>query len=73
MLGTWQPAVVIGTVRAGHVLARYRRLDGGWPNGPSRSPPSWRPARSSVGRDRAEDERGRHVTDVLWTTATNRG
>jgi hypothetical protein len=28
VLGTWQPAVVIGTVRAGHVLARYRRLDG---------------------------------------------
>jgi hypothetical protein len=28
VLGTWQPAVVIGTVNAGHVLARYRRLDG---------------------------------------------
>ena len=28
VLGTWQPAVVIGTVEAGHVLARYRRLDG---------------------------------------------
>ncbi len=29
VLGTWQPAVVIGTAQAGHVLARYRRLDGG--------------------------------------------
>jgi hypothetical protein len=28
VLGTWQPAVVIGTAEAGHVLARYRRLDG---------------------------------------------
>lgn len=28
VLGTWQPAVVVGTVAAGHVLARYRRLDG---------------------------------------------
>jgi hypothetical protein len=28
VLGTWQPAVVIGTVESGHVLARYRRLDG---------------------------------------------
>ena len=28
VLGTWQPAVVIGTMQAGHVLARYRRLDG---------------------------------------------
>ncbi|HEV7657138.1 MAG TPA: hypothetical protein VGP36_20735 [Mycobacteriales bacterium] len=28
VLGTWQPAVVVGTVEAGHVLARYRRLDG---------------------------------------------
>lgn len=28
VLGTWQPAVVLGTVDAGHVLARYRRLDG---------------------------------------------
>lgn len=28
VLGTWQPAVVIGTVDTGHVLARYRRLDG---------------------------------------------
>lgn len=29
VLGTWQPAVVLGTVEPGHVLARYRRLDGG--------------------------------------------
>lgn len=28
VLGTWQPAVVLGSVGAGHVLARYRRLDG---------------------------------------------
>jgi hypothetical protein len=28
VLGTWQPAVVIATVDAGNVLARYRRLDG---------------------------------------------
>ncbi len=28
VLGTWQPAIVIGTVNSGHVLARYRRLDG---------------------------------------------
>jgi hypothetical protein len=28
VLGTWQPAVVIGTAEAGTVLARYRRLDG---------------------------------------------
>jgi hypothetical protein len=28
ILGTWQPAVVIGTVEAGNVLARYRKLDG---------------------------------------------
>lgn len=28
VLGTWQPAVVIGSVDSGHVLARYRRLDG---------------------------------------------
>jgi hypothetical protein len=28
VLGTWQPAVVIGSTRSGHVLARYRRLDG---------------------------------------------
>lgn len=28
VFGTWQPAVVIGTEEAGHVLARYRRLDG---------------------------------------------
>lgn len=28
VLGTWQPAVVLGTVQSGHVLARYRRLDG---------------------------------------------
>lgn len=28
VLGTWQPAVVVGTVEAGLVLARYRRFDG---------------------------------------------
>jgi hypothetical protein len=28
VLGTWQPAVVVGTVNSGHVLARYRRFDG---------------------------------------------
>jgi hypothetical protein len=28
VLGTWQPAVVIGTVESGYVLARYRRFDG---------------------------------------------
>lgn len=28
VLGTWQPAVVVGTVDPGHVLARYRRFDG---------------------------------------------
>jgi hypothetical protein len=28
VLGAWQPAVVIGTQEAGHVLARYRRFDG---------------------------------------------
>ena len=28
ILGTWQPAVVVGTIEAGHVLARYRRFDG---------------------------------------------
>jgi hypothetical protein len=28
ILGTWQPAIVVGTVSAGHVLARYRRFDG---------------------------------------------
>ncbi len=28
ILGTWQPAVVVGTVDAGLVLARYRRFDG---------------------------------------------
>jgi hypothetical protein len=28
LLGTWQPAVVVGTVASGHVLARFRRLDG---------------------------------------------
>ena len=28
VLGTWQPAVVIGSTGSGHVLARYRRLDG---------------------------------------------
>lgn len=28
VLGTWQPAVVIGASSDGHVLARYRRLDG---------------------------------------------
>jgi hypothetical protein len=28
ILGTWQPAVVVGTVDSGHVLARYRRFDG---------------------------------------------
>lgn len=29
VLGTWQPATVLGSVGAGLVLARYRRLDGG--------------------------------------------
>jgi hypothetical protein len=29
VLGTWQPAVVIGSTRSGQVLARYRKLDGG--------------------------------------------
>jgi hypothetical protein len=29
VLGTWQPAVVLGTEVSGRVLARYRRLDGG--------------------------------------------
>lgn len=28
VLGTWQPAVVVGSAGSGHVLARYRRLDG---------------------------------------------
>jgi hypothetical protein len=28
VLGTWQPAVVVGSTATGHVLARYRRLDG---------------------------------------------
>ena len=28
VLGTWHSAVVIGTVDAGRVLARYRRADG---------------------------------------------
>ena len=28
VLGTWQPAVVVDMVDAGHVLARYRRADG---------------------------------------------
>lgn len=28
VLGAWQPAVVIGAVEAGRVLARYRRVDG---------------------------------------------
>jgi hypothetical protein len=28
VLGTWQPAVVVGTEDGGNVLARYRRLDG---------------------------------------------
>jgi hypothetical protein len=28
VLGTWQPAVVISSLDHGHVLARYRRLDG---------------------------------------------
>ncbi|HST64179.1 MAG TPA: hypothetical protein VLM05_03230, partial [Mycobacteriales bacterium] len=28
ILGTWQPAVVVGTIEAGLVLARYRRFDG---------------------------------------------
>lgn len=28
VLGTWQPAIVVGSTRTGHVLARYRRLDG---------------------------------------------
>lgn len=28
ILGTWQPAIVIGSVDSGRVLARYRRLDG---------------------------------------------
>jgi hypothetical protein len=28
VLGTWQPAVVVGTVDSGHVLARYRHFDG---------------------------------------------
>jgi hypothetical protein len=28
VLGSWQPAVVIDTVDAGRVLARYRRADG---------------------------------------------
>ena len=28
VLGTWQPAVVIGSTGSGHVLARYRKLDG---------------------------------------------
>jgi hypothetical protein len=28
VLGTWQPAVVVGTADSGHVLARYRRFDG---------------------------------------------
>jgi hypothetical protein len=28
VLGTWQPAVVVATVEGGHVLVRYRRLDG---------------------------------------------
>ena len=29
ILGTWQPAVVVGSVQTGHVLVRYRRFDGG--------------------------------------------
>ena len=28
VLGTWQPAVVIGSTTGGHVLARYRQLTG---------------------------------------------
>lgn len=28
VLGTWQPGVVVGAGEPGHVLARYRRLDG---------------------------------------------
>ena len=28
VLGAWQPAVVIDTVDAGRVLARYQRVDG---------------------------------------------
>jgi len=28
VLGTWQPAVVLGAIDAGNVLVRYRRLDG---------------------------------------------
>jgi hypothetical protein len=28
VLGTWQPAIVVGTANAGLVLARYRRFDG---------------------------------------------
>lgn len=28
VLGTWQPAVVLGTADSGHVLARFRRFDG---------------------------------------------
>jgi hypothetical protein len=28
VLGTWQPAVVVGTEEGGYVLAQYRRLDG---------------------------------------------
>ena len=28
ILGTWQPAIVVGTADDGNVLARYRRFDG---------------------------------------------
>jgi hypothetical protein len=28
ILGTWQPAIVVGTVSSGHVLARFRHLNG---------------------------------------------
>lgn len=28
VLGTWQPAIVIGSTDGGGVLVRYRRLDG---------------------------------------------
>lgn len=29
VLGTWQPAIVVGTAGSGHVLARFRGFDGG--------------------------------------------
>lgn len=28
ILGTWQPAIVVGTINSGHVLARFRHLNG---------------------------------------------